>query len=147
MIRFLYEKVLMSDRGRLLKNQLAIIREGDLSGPRIVTLNRRPIRSQAASEGDDFVLEDRTFRFNDGEAGVRNFESLIVPLPGRPEDFTGEVKRILLSLEIWDEPGGHRFNSDSDCEIWIVPSPPQLDIRLVEPLVTTQGTGIGGGGL
>ena len=133
MIRFKHEKVLMDDHGNLLKNELAIIREGeveDLTGPRIIKLDRRPIRSQALSEGDEFVLEDVTFEFGDGEGGSRNFNHAVVPLPGRPENFTGETKRILLSLEIWDAPGGHRFYAQNDCEIWVVPTPPQLKVEV-----------------
>ena len=130
MVRFQHEKVLMTDKGQLLKNQLVLLKDG--TATRYVTLIRRGIRSQAASEGEDFVIGQRTFRMA-GEAAMVNFNPSIVPLPGLPGDFTGEVKRILLSLEVWDGPHGDRtqqFPTDSECEIWIVPSPPQLDVKL-----------------
>gem|GEM_PF-5828073 len=125
----------MDDHGRLLKNELAIERYGeveDLTGTRAVKLDRRGIRSQALSEGDEFVLEDRTFYFADGEAETIDFSSAVVPFPGKPEDYTGETKRILLSLEIWDVPGGTEFQNESwdDCEIWVVPTPPQLKVEV-----------------
>ena len=132
MIRFLHSKVLMDDHGRLLKNKLEIVRYGEVSGPRIVKLDRRAIRSQALSEGDEFVLEDVTFGFEDGEEGSRNFNHAVVPFPGQPENFTGETKRILLSLDIWDVPGGEIFYGENDCEIWVVPTPPQLKVEVRE---------------
>ena len=120
----------MTDKGQLLKNQLVLLKDG--TATRYVTLIRRGIRSQAAREDEDFVIGQRTFRMA-GEAAMVNFNPSIVPLPGLPGDFTGEVKRILLSLEVWDGPHGDRtqqFPTDSECEIWIVPSPPQLDVKL-----------------
>ena len=119
----------MTDKGQLLKNQLVILK--DSTDTRYVTLIRRGIRSQAAREDEDFVIGQRTFQM--AEAAMVNFNPSIVPLPGKPDDFTGEVKRILLSLEVWDGPEGDRtqqFPTDSECEIWIVPSPPQLDVKL-----------------
>jgi hypothetical protein len=43
----------MTDRGQLLKNGLVLLKDG--TDTRYVTLIRRGIRSQAASEGEDFL--------------------------------------------------------------------------------------------
>lgn len=136
MIRFEHEKILMTDRGRLLKNRLAIIRDGNTAGERHIELVRRRIRAQALTEGEEFVMAKEAFWFRDGEDGIRDFSSSIVPLPQKPELFTGETKRILLSLEVWDGPWGDRtesFPNDSECEIWVIPTPPQLELKMDAP--------------
>lgn len=131
MIRFKHAKVLMDDHGKLLKNELAIVRYGgpeELTGHRIIELDRRGIRTQALDEGEEFVLEETIFEFADGEGGSIDFNHVIVPIPGSPATFTGETKRMLFSLDIWDSPGGHRFFAQNECEVWVVPTPPQLRV-------------------